>query len=105
VQSEYHETLYRMTIVDLSLGIHNKRYLQEALERELIRARGAELTGWQTSNVCDSFTRMIRRSERALSVFLLGLGRFDDAPLAAPKLRGISPSPFRDKFRDESLNF
>ncbi len=38
-ESKYHEEIYRMTIVDGLTQIHNKRYLDEALERELMRAR------------------------------------------------------------------
>ena len=39
LESQYHETIYRMTIVDGLTGIHNKRYLTEMLEREISRAR------------------------------------------------------------------
>lgn len=39
VESQYHEEIYRMTIVDGLVQIFNKRYLYEALEREIIRAR------------------------------------------------------------------
>jgi two-component system cell cycle response regulator len=39
VESQYHEEIYRLTIVDGLTQIHNKRYLYEALERELIRGR------------------------------------------------------------------
>jgi two-component system cell cycle response regulator len=38
-EAKYHEEIYRMTIVDGLTQIHNKRYLQEALEREVMRAR------------------------------------------------------------------
>ncbi|MBN2191887.1 MAG: GGDEF domain-containing protein [Polyangiaceae bacterium] len=38
-EAKYHEEIYRMTIVDGLTQIHNKRYFQEALERELLRAR------------------------------------------------------------------
>jgi two-component system cell cycle response regulator len=38
-EAKYHEEIYRMTIVDGLTQIHNKRYLHEALEREVIRAR------------------------------------------------------------------
>ena len=38
LESQYHETIYRMTIVDGLTGVHNKRYLIEQLERELSRA-------------------------------------------------------------------
>ena len=39
VESQYHEEIYRMTIIDGLTQVHNKRYLYEALEREIIRAR------------------------------------------------------------------
>jgi two-component system, cell cycle response regulator len=39
VEAQYHEEIYRMTIIDGLTQIHNKRYLHEALERELIRGR------------------------------------------------------------------
>lgn len=39
VEAQYHETIYRMTIVDGLTGVHNKRYLMESLEREIPRAR------------------------------------------------------------------
>ncbi len=39
VESQYHEEIYRMTIVDGLVQIFNKRYLFEALELELVRAR------------------------------------------------------------------
>ena len=38
LESQYHETIYRMTIIDGLTGIHNKRYFVEQLERELSRA-------------------------------------------------------------------
>ncbi len=38
VEAQYHETIYRMTIMDGLTNVHNKRYLMEALERELPRA-------------------------------------------------------------------
>lgn len=38
LESQYHETIYRMTIVDGLTGVHNKRYLVEQLEREISRA-------------------------------------------------------------------
>jgi diguanylate cyclase (GGDEF)-like protein len=38
-EANYHEEIYRMTIVDGLTQIHNKRYLYEALEREITRAR------------------------------------------------------------------
>ncbi|HJL17883.1 MAG TPA: GGDEF domain-containing protein [Sandaracinaceae bacterium LLY-WYZ-13_1] len=39
LEAQYHETIYRMTIVDGLTQIHNKRYLMETLEREIPRAR------------------------------------------------------------------
>ena len=39
VEAQYHETIYRMTIIDALTGVNNKRYLLEALEREIPRAR------------------------------------------------------------------
>ena len=38
LESQYHETIYRMTIVEGLTGIYNKRYLVEQLDRELSRA-------------------------------------------------------------------
>ena len=38
LESQYHETIYRMTIMDGLTGIHNKRYFVEQLDRELSRA-------------------------------------------------------------------
>jgi diguanylate cyclase (GGDEF)-like protein len=42
VEAQYHEEIYRMTIMDGLTQIHNKRYLHEALEREIIRSRRHE---------------------------------------------------------------
>jgi diguanylate cyclase (GGDEF)-like protein len=39
VEAQYHEEIYRMTIVDGLTQVHNKRYLLEALERDIVRAR------------------------------------------------------------------
>jgi diguanylate cyclase (GGDEF)-like protein len=39
VEAQYHEEIYKMTIVDGLTQIYNKRYLLEALEREIIRGR------------------------------------------------------------------
>ncbi|HEY8428495.1 MAG TPA: diguanylate cyclase, partial [Sandaracinaceae bacterium] len=39
LEAQYHETIYRMTIIDGLTQIHNKRYLMEMLEREIPRAR------------------------------------------------------------------
>lgn len=38
IEADYHEEIYRLTIVDALTGVHNKRYLLEFLERELARA-------------------------------------------------------------------
>jgi two-component system, cell cycle response regulator len=38
VEAEYHEEIYRLTIMDALTGIHNKRYLLEWLETELTRS-------------------------------------------------------------------
>ncbi len=38
IESEYHEELYRLTIVDGLTKIHNRRYLFDFLDRELIRS-------------------------------------------------------------------
>lgn len=38
LESQYHETIYRMTIVDGLTAVHNKRYFVEQLDRELSRA-------------------------------------------------------------------
>src|SRR5262249_50951585 len=37
VEAEYHEEIYRLTIIDALTDIHNKRYLLEFLDRELSR--------------------------------------------------------------------
>ncbi|MEM1418438.1 MAG: GGDEF domain-containing protein [Myxococcota bacterium] len=42
MEAQYHETIYRMTIVDGLTGIHNKRFLMDTLEREIPRARRHE---------------------------------------------------------------
>jgi len=38
VEADYHEEIYRLTIVDGLTEIHNKRYLMEFLDRELARS-------------------------------------------------------------------
>ncbi len=38
IESEYHEEIYRLTIVDGLTQIHNRRYLLDFLERELARS-------------------------------------------------------------------
>ena len=39
IEAQYHETIYSMMITDGLTGIHNKRYLLESLDRELVRSR------------------------------------------------------------------
>ena len=39
VEAQYHEEIYRMTIIDGLTQVHVKRYLLEALEKEIMRAR------------------------------------------------------------------
>lgn len=39
MEAQYHETIYKMTIVDGLTGVNNKRFLLETLEREIPRAR------------------------------------------------------------------
>jgi len=38
VEAEYHEEIYRLTILDALTQVHNRRYLNEFLEREVTRA-------------------------------------------------------------------
>jgi two-component system, cell cycle response regulator len=38
VEAEYHEEIYRLTIIDALTDTHNKRYLLEFLDRELARS-------------------------------------------------------------------
>jgi two-component system cell cycle response regulator len=38
VETEYHEEIYRLTIIDALTDIHNKRYMMEFLDRELARS-------------------------------------------------------------------
>jgi diguanylate cyclase (GGDEF)-like protein len=38
VEAEYHEEIYRLTIIDALTDIHNKRYMLEFLDRELSRS-------------------------------------------------------------------
>src|SRR5207302_676941 len=38
VEAEYHEEIYRLTIIDALTQIHNQRYLLEFLDRELVRS-------------------------------------------------------------------
>jgi len=37
VEADYHEEIYRLSIIDALTGIHNKRYLLEFLDREVTR--------------------------------------------------------------------
>ena len=37
IEANYHEAIYKMTIVDALTGAHNKRYFHEFLEREIAR--------------------------------------------------------------------
>ena len=39
IESEYHEEIYRLTIVDGLTQLHNRRYLTDFLEREIARSR------------------------------------------------------------------
>lgn len=38
VEADYHEELYRLAILDALTGLHNKRYLMDYLQRELVRS-------------------------------------------------------------------
>jgi two-component system cell cycle response regulator len=38
VETQYHETIYAMTISDALTGVPNRRYLMEALRREIVRS-------------------------------------------------------------------
>jgi two-component system, cell cycle response regulator len=42
VEAQYHEEIYRMSIIDGLTGAYNKRYLLESLEKEIMRARRHE---------------------------------------------------------------
>lgn len=55
VEAEYHEEIYRLTIIDGLTEIHNKRYLMEFLDRELARSS---------------------RHNRPLSLILIDIDRF-----------------------------
>ncbi len=39
IEAQYHEEIYRLTIIDGLTQVHNKRYLLEFLEREMARAQ------------------------------------------------------------------
>jgi two-component system cell cycle response regulator len=55
VEAEYHEEIYRLTIIDALTDIHNKRYFLEFLDRELARSS---------------------RYERPLSLVMIDLDKF-----------------------------
>jgi two-component system cell cycle response regulator len=55
IEAEYHEEIYRLTIIDGLTGIHNKRFLLEFLDRELARSA---------------------RYQRALSLIMIDVDRF-----------------------------
>jgi diguanylate cyclase (GGDEF)-like protein len=55
IEAEYHEEIYRLTIIDGLTQIHNHRYLEEFLEREIARSQ---------------------RHNRPLSVLLFDIDRF-----------------------------
>jgi len=55
VETEYHEEIYRLTIIDALTDIHNKRYFLEFLDRELARSM---------------------RYERPLSLVMIDIDRF-----------------------------
>jgi diguanylate cyclase (GGDEF)-like protein len=38
VEAEYHEEIYRLTIIDALTDVHNKRYMMDFLDRELARS-------------------------------------------------------------------
>jgi two-component system, cell cycle response regulator len=39
LEAEYHEEIYRLTVLDGLTGVHNRRFLTEYLDRELARAQ------------------------------------------------------------------
>ena len=55
IEAEYHEEIYRLTIVDALTQIHNTRYLNEFLAREVVRSQ---------------------RHDRPLSLLALDIDRF-----------------------------
>ncbi|HUR54235.1 MAG TPA: GGDEF domain-containing protein, partial [Gemmataceae bacterium] len=55
IEAEYHEEIYRLTILDGLTQIHNQRYLTEFLEREVVRSQ---------------------RHDRPLSVLMLDIDKF-----------------------------
>ncbi len=57
VETEYHEEIYRLTIIDGLTEIHNKRYLMEFLDREIARSS---------------------RHRRPLALIMIDIDRFKD---------------------------
>jgi two-component system, cell cycle response regulator len=57
VETEYHEEIYRLTIIDGLTEIHNKRYLMEFLDREIARSS---------------------RHNRPLALIMIDIDRFKD---------------------------
>jgi two-component system cell cycle response regulator len=55
IEAEYHEEIYRLTILDGLTQIHNQRYMSEFLEREVVRSQ---------------------RHARPLSVLMIDLDRY-----------------------------
>ena len=55
IEAEYHEEIYRLTILDGLTQIHNQRYMTEFLEREVVRSQ---------------------RHSRPLAVLMIDLDRF-----------------------------
>jgi diguanylate cyclase (GGDEF)-like protein len=55
IEAEYHEEIYRLTILDGLTQIHNQRYLTEFLDREVVRSQ---------------------RHNRPLSVLMIDIDRF-----------------------------
>jgi diguanylate cyclase (GGDEF)-like protein len=55
IEAEYHEEIYRLTILDGLTQIHNQRYLMEFLDREVVRSQ---------------------RHDRPLSVLMIDIDKF-----------------------------
>ena len=67
IEAQYHEEIYRLTIIDGLTQAHNKRYLLEFLEREIARAQ---------------------RHQRSLSLVLLDIDNFKKVNDASGHLAG-----------------
>lgn len=85
VESQYHETIYKMTITDGLTGVSNKRYLTETLERELPRAQ---------------------RHDRKLSLLMIDIDHFKNVNDTYGHLAGDSvlkelAADLREKLRPE----